>query len=1344
MRAFVSLLASLLLIAAYGQPACSGLQADFVWTNTPNGVQFSNSTTGAGSQTQFSWTFGDGGTSSNPQPFYTYAQPGNYEVCLTALSIYQEPNGVLLTCLDTSCAIITIGQPGDPCDDIIAEFTVTTTGSGSIFYTATNAAGPNWFWDLGDGTFADGVPQGTHTYAQPGTYTICLTVWDWSPSGQITCSDTICQTIVITTTSDPCDQLVAGFTYTSTPNGVLFSNGTTGTGQQTTWDWNFGDGSSSTDAQPFHTYAQPGTYEVCLKVISIYTNIGSAPITCISDFCLSVVVQGTDPCQNFQACFVPSGAGPMAYFFNNCTTNTGTTQFVWDFGDGATGTAVAPTHGYTAPGTYTVCLTAYWQNCVDSTCTTIIVEGGSDPCEGLHASFTYSSTPNGVYFASNSTGLGQQTILSWTFGDGMTGTGSPVVHVYPGPGTYEACLSVISIYQLPNGASHTCVDSTCTQVIVQGGNDPCDALNANFVPVVGGLSVNIQNAVINNQWTYYWSFGDGSTGSGPDPFHTYSVDGTYQVCLWVWTWDPVAQDTCFADHCEWVTVQGNEPCIDVSPVITWNGAGNNTVVFAGTTTLPVDGLVWQFGDGTEGFGQTITHTYAAAGLYEVCLAAWYWNTNTQDTCWSETCQTITVGGGDPCQGLEACFVPNDWGNGVFFFDNCTNGPLGTQLMWDFGDGSTSTITNVEHVFAQPGTYTVCLFAYWQNCVDSTCTTVIVEGGGDPCQGLQASFTYSSTLNGVYFASNSTGLGQQTILSWTFGDGAAGTGSPVVHVYPGPGTYEACLTVTSIYQLPNGAVLTCVDTTCVQVIIQGGNNPCDALNANFDPVVGGLSVNIQNAAINTQWTYHWSFGDGSFGNGPNPFHSYPASGTYQICLTVWTWDPLAQDTCFADHCEWVTVQGNQPCVDANPVISWSEVGNNTVVFAGTTTLPVDGLIWQFGDGPVGFGQTVTHTYPAAGQYQVCLYAWYWNNSTQDTCWSEDCLTITVGGGDPCQGLEACFVPNDWGNGVFFFDNCTTGPIGTQLMWDFGDGSTSTITNVEHSFTQPGTYTVCLTAYWQNCVDSACTTVTVVGSGDPCSGLTAGFTWNSTPNGAQFSNGTTGAGVQTTFHWTFGDGLSSNDPQPFHTYAQPGSYEVCLNATSIYQQPNGGVITCVDTTCSTISVGEGCDPEFACAFTWDGQGTTVVFIGTTNRPTDGMVWEFGDNTVGYGNVVTHLYEPPGPFQACLNAWYWNEATQDSCWTQSCSLVDPFNVVNGIQGSLSETIHLYPQPATDQLTIDGLPGPGTISLFSVDGRLVVRQQTSGPTERMTVGALSAGPYVIQLISAGQLYRRRIVIER
>ena len=782
-------------------------------------------------------------------------------------------------------------------------------------------------------------------------------------------------------------------------------------------------------------------------------------------------------------------------------------------------------------------------------------------------------------------------------------------------------------------------------------------------------------------------------------------------------------------------VIGQEPCDALNADFTWTNTGNGVQFSNGTTGNgePTTWL-WSFGDNTGHTAAQPFHTYTQPGTYEVCLtviSAYEVNGNFV-TCQDTACSFIQVGG-DPCGTMQACFVTNDLGNGNFFFDNCTSGPLGTQLFWDFGDGTQSTVTNVEHHFDEPGTYTVCLFAYWQNCADTTCTTITVTG----------------------------------------------------------------------------------------------DNPCDNLNANFIWSGGVNGVNFANEVIDNTWTYYWQFGDGTTANGPNPFHTYPGSGTYETCLIVWTWDPVAQDTCFQDHCEMVEVIGEDPCADLQVIMAWFPGEGTTVQFVGTTNFPVDGFVWNFGDGQEGYSSAETHTYSEPGVYFVCFSAYLWNIQTQDTCWVEDCRSVVVGMNDPCEFLQACFQPTPWGTNAYLFDNCTPNEQGTQYEWDFGDGNTSSLLAPTHVYTTPGTFTVCLWATWQNCTDSTCQTVTVDG-GDPCFGLNANFSYFTTPNGTQFSNGTAGAGIQTSYSWTFGDGSTSTDAQPFHTYTAPGTYEACLQVLTFFELAGGGLQTCVDTTCNTVIIGGGdpCVEVQACyvtnvlpnngvlldncstgppnmQFSWsygDGSssitdyaehyydqpgtynvclivftqdcadtlcttvvigdsldcngftssfevevtGNAVVFYAQSSIPAEGMSWSFGDGTFGEGSPVTHLYEPLGSYEVCLDSWYWNEATQDSCYAHSCETIDLIHV--GIGPLLSaDAFNLYPQPAHDRLTITGaaLSMPLQARFFGMDGKLEQQEQVNALPHQVDISTLAPAVHVLQLELNGQRFNYRIVVE-
>ena len=352
-----------------------------------------------------------------------------------------------------------------------------------------------------------------------------------------------------------------------------------------------------------------------------------------------------------------------------------------------------------------------------------------------------------------------------------------------------------------------------------GQNGPCDQVQAGFSAQVNGTVVQFSNSTSGtvDGTLFFWNFGDGTTSQDPQPTHDFGLYGSYEVCLTVVTIveGPNGQPfTCDDIHCQLVQV-GPEPICSPNFVVAmdWDDVGEGNVVFVATSTFPNTNFVWYFGDGQQAEGSFVEHTYAEAGSYAACVSGWYFNELVGDTCWIEDCEIVVVEGA-PCSGLQACFVTNVSGNGVYFFDNCSSQQGNAQFLWNFGDGTTSTITNVEHLFVANGTYEVCLKGLYNGCSFETCQAVVVT--------------------------------------------------------------------------------------------DAEGNPCDALNAQFIPVVGGFGVNIQNAVVDQNWVYQWSFGDGTTGYGPNTGHQYTASGVYDICLLVYTWDPVSQDTCFADHCETVTI------------------------------------------------------------------------------------------------------------------------------------------------------------------------------------------------------------------------------------------------------------------------------------------------------------------------------------------------------------------------------------------------------------------------------------------------------
>jgi len=536
------------------------------------------------------------------------------------------------------------------------------------------------------------------------------------------------------------------------------------------------------------------------------------------------------------------------------------------------------------------------------------------PCDSLvHAYFT--PVQNGtlsVSFTNNS--IAPTTPAPtwwWEFGDGGTSPNFDPTHIYQQSGTYTVCLVV---------TWGNCTSTYCHEMLVGGGTNPCDSLKAAFSASSIGLTGIFANALSSNSYTYHWTFGDGSVGYGADPSHTYSASGAYHVCLIMWAWNPLTQDTCFADHCEWVTVQGGGvPCDSLGHAsFTYANNGNLAVAFSNTSfhaTGTGTAYLWAFGDGSHSTLFDPSHTYAQSGTYTACLTQYVWILGTSDTCTSTYCHEVhVVGGGTPCDSLgHASFTYANNGNLAVAFSNTSfhAAGTGTAYLWSFGDGSHSTLFDPTHTYPQNGTYTACLTQYvWiigttDTCSTTYCHIVHVDGGGGSlCDSLfTVDFTWGpSGTNGVFYSANTTPFAGGWL--WHFGDGTSSDAGPQgTHVYGGPGTFELCL--TAWYAIP-GTSDTCTHTMCHWVII-GGGAPCDSsLSAYFTWETIGLLIHFHDGSTTNgqSVSYSWAFGDGGYSSDQNATHTYSQAGVYHPCLTITTINSL--DTCSSTYCHEIHV------------------------------------------------------------------------------------------------------------------------------------------------------------------------------------------------------------------------------------------------------------------------------------------------------------------------------------------------------------------------------------------------------------------------------------------------------
>mgnify|MGYP003764676023 CR=1 FL=1 len=216
----------------------------------------------------------------------------------------------------------------------------------TVQFTDASTGSPTaWSWNFGDGGTSD-QQHPSHTYNEPGTYTVNLTATNAGGS------DTETKTGYITVTA-PVLPPVAAFSAAPTtgtaPLTVQFTDASTN--DPTAWSWTFGDGGTSDQQHPSHTYNEPGTYTVNLTA----TNAGGSDTETKTGY-ITVTAPILPPVAAFSAS-PTTGIAPLTVQFTDASTGS-PTSWHWDFGDGRTSIAQSPRHTYSTAGTYTVNLTA--------------------------------------------------------------------------------------------------------------------------------------------------------------------------------------------------------------------------------------------------------------------------------------------------------------------------------------------------------------------------------------------------------------------------------------------------------------------------------------------------------------------------------------------------------------------------------------------------------------------------------------------------------------------------------------------------------------------------------------------------------------------------------------------------------------------------------------------------------------------------------------------------------------------------------------------------------------------------------------------------------------------------
>lgn len=644
-------------------------------TVTPAGsnVLFTSTTTNY--PNRYDWDYGDSSTEIGlqiPTANHTYAAPGFYSVKLKTY-LYQNAS---VTNETTKTNYIQVFSTSPPVANFVSNITQSTIPTAIAFNdTSTGYNNSAWLWNFGDTTTST-LQNVTHTYNAAGTYTVILTTTnDYGSDGET-------KTNYITAHAPAVANFARSNTSGVPPLPVLFTDTSTGYGI-VGWQWDFGDGTNSTDQNPpVHTYPIEGEFQINLTIQN--------------DRGYSTKLQNVSV-NLFSADFTANhynGLPPLAVSFTDTTVGMIPDTWNWIFGDGNVSTLQNPSNTFVNPGTYHVNLTAT-NGTLLSTKIKDIQLFNYPPVANFVASNWSDDSPLITTFTDTSTGL-NITQWHWDFGNGITSIlQNPPTQTYVAYQGYTVNLTVTN-----DGGS-----STKLQNVTVGTSPPISNFTATPTTVYLGNATQFTYTGY-NATSWAWDFGDGSaTNTLTNPLYTYTTLGLKTVTLTVT--NSLGTDT--KTRVDYITVNAapapaNPPIASfvASPL---SGTIGTTIGFYDTSANTPTSWAWNFGDGATSTLKNPTHAYATAGLKTITLVAT--NVHGSDTLIKPNYVTITL---PPAPVADFTGSPTsvNLGSAVTFTDISTNSP--TSWLWNFGDGITSTAQNPLHAYSTLGAKTVTLTA----------------------------------------------------------------------------------------------------------------------------------------------------------------------------------------------------------------------------------------------------------------------------------------------------------------------------------------------------------------------------------------------------------------------------------------------------------------------------------------------------------------------------------------------------------------------------------------------------------------------------------------------------------
>jgi len=729
----------------------------------------------------------------------------------------------------------------------------------------------------------------SHIYTTPGNYTVALQAYNAGgynstrKTGYINVSEPA-----------PVANFTANVTSGTAPLTVLFMDRSTNT--PTSWNWSFGDGGTSSEQTPSHTYTSTGRFTVSLNA----TNAGGSNITTRIRY---ITVNLPVPVANFTA-NVTSGIAPLPVSFTDQSSNN-PTGWAWFFGD----------ETYNAPWTE-MTASAEWNGRIEHTSVTmpdgsIVLMGGCDN-SGVYHNDVWRSINNGANWTQQTASAG------WAVRATQTSVAMPdgsIVLMGGGNGTVADMNDVWR--SMDNGATWTQMKPNNGDGWAPRHYHTSVAMPDGSIVLLGGFSSLGSGSF---EWNDVWrSTDNGATwtlvnsGAGwsarAGPTSVVMTDGSivllggttpngYKNDVWRST-DNGATWTQMTESAGWLARYNHRSVVMPDDSIVLMGGVNNNLIFNDVWRSTDNGTTW---------------------------------TQLPDPGWTRC-------------GMSSVLMPD--GSIVLLGGQSSSSRMND--VWRLMPAG-SSVQNPSHTYALPGKYPVALQAYNTGGYNSTRKTGYISVTTPaPIASFTANVTSGTAPLTILFMDNSTNT--PTIWNWSFGDGSSvnTTVQHPIHTYASAGTFTVSLNATNA-----GGSNTTTRTNYITVIV-----PVPVANFSATPRTGyaPLTVTFIDLSTGTPTSWNWSFGDTRWFNtttatARNVTHDYSNSGIYTVSLIATT----AGGSNMKTEAAYINITAPPSPIGANGTV----INQSATVFIGEEGLNLTHALNQAQDKPVMKGEPALKT------------------------------------------------------------------------------------------------------------------------------------------------------------------------------------------------------------------------------------------------------------------------------------------------------------------------------------------------------------------------------------------------